>query len=196
MRNFLLGFMAALLVFPLAAFCFVRFGFVDPRADTEVGMLEKKLAMPSLDAALDRHAPDTQNPIQPTDLNLTAGMTIYQAHCASCHGDTHRPHGMLAEALYPQAPQFVEDVPDMPDNQNFYIIQHGVRMSGMPGWKQTLSEQEMWQVTTFLSHIDKLSPQVSAAWKAAAGGSENADSSHDGSKMDMKDKSSMDMPMH
>jgi mono/diheme cytochrome c family protein len=132
MRNFLLGFTVAVLFLPLAAFCYVRFGFVDPRADTEVGVLEKKLAMPSLDAALDRHAPDTQNPIQPTDPNLTAGMTIYQAHCASCHGDTHRPLGMLAEALYPRAPQFVEDTPDMPENHNFYIIQHGVRMSGMP----------------------------------------------------------------
>jgi len=196
MRNFLLGFTAAVLVLLLVAFCYVRFGFVDPRADTEVGVLEKKLAMPSLDAALDRHAPDTQNPIQPTDPNLTAGMTIYQGHCASCHGDIHLPHGMLAEALYPRAPQFVEDAPDMPENQNFYIIQHGVRLSGMPAWKHTLSEQEMWQVTTFLSHIDKLPPQVSTAWKAAAGGSENADSSRDGSKMDMKDKRNMDMPMH
>jgi thiosulfate dehydrogenase len=196
MRNFLLGLAAAVLVLPLAAFCYVRFGFVDPRADTEIGVLERRFAMPSLDAALDRHAPDTQNPIQPTDPNLTAGMTIYQAHCASCHGDIHRPHGTLADALYPRAPQFVEDAPDMPENQNFYIIQHGVRMSGMPAWKQTLGEQEMWQVTTFLSHIDKLSPQVSAAWKTAAGGSQDTDPSHHGSKMDRKDKRSMDMPMH
>ena len=51
-------------------------------------------------------------------------------------------------------------------------------------------------MTTFLSHIDKLSPQVSAAWKTAAADSQNTDSSHDGSKMDMKDKGGMDMPMH
>ena len=58
----------------------------------------------------------------------------------------------------------------MPENQNFYIIQHGVRLSGMPAWKQVLSEQETWQVTTFLSHMDKLPVPVSEAWKAAAGG--------------------------
>ena len=129
-------------------------------------------------------------------INLVAGMTIYQANCASCHGDAHRPHGVLADALYPRAPQFIEDAPDMPENQNFYIIQHGIRLSGMPAWKQALNEQEMWRVTAFLSQMDKLPPQVSAAWKTAAGGSQSDDSSHDGSKIEMKDKKSMDMPMH
>ncbi|MDR5729819.1 MAG: hypothetical protein RB191_20595, partial [Terriglobia bacterium] len=69
----------------------------------------------------------------------------------------------------PRAPQFVDDAPDMSANQNFFIIQHGVRWTGMPAWKQSLSDQQMWQVTTFLSHMDKLPPQVSAQWKTAAG---------------------------
>jgi len=196
MIKFFLGFVLGALLVLLGSYCYIRGGFVDPRADTEVGLLERKMAMPSLDAALDRHAPEVQNPIQPTDANLTAGMTIYQANCASCHGDIHHPRSVLAAALYPRAPQFVEDAPDMPENQNFYIIQHGVRLSGMPAWKQVLTEQEMWQVTTFLSHMDKLTPQVSAAWKSATGGSQDEDSSHDGSRMDMKNKKSMDMPMH
>lgn len=196
MIKFLLGLVFGVLVVLLGGYCYVRGGFVDPRADTEVGALERRMAMPSLDAALDRHAPEAKNPIQPTDANLTAGMTIYQTNCASCHGDTHHPHGMLADALYPRAPQFAEDAPDMPENQNYYIIQHGVRLSGMPAWKKTLTVQEMWQVTTFLSHMDKLPPQVSTAWKSATGGSQDEDSPRTGSKMEMKDKGSMAMPMH
>ena len=83
----------------------------------------------------------------------------------------------------------------MPENQNFYIIQHGIRLSGMPAWKPVLNEQQMWQVTTFLSHMDKLPPQVSDAWKTAAGGSSDVNSLPDASKMQMKDKKSMNMPM-
>jgi mono/diheme cytochrome c family protein len=56
----------------------------------------------------------------------------------------------------------------MPEYQNFYIIQHGVRLSGMPASHNFLKEEEIWQVTTFLSHMDKLPPQVSEQWKAAA----------------------------
>lgn len=195
MRKFILGFVAGIVVLLLVMFCYVRFGFVDPRADKEVSLLESKIAMPALDAAVDRRASEAQNPIQPTDADVTAGMKIYQANCASCHGDIHRPRGPLADSLYPRAPQFLEDAPDMPENQNFYIIQHGVRMSGMPAWKQTLGDQKIWQVTTFLSHMDKLPPEVSDSWKTAAGGSPNANTSPDATKMQMKDKKGMKMPM-
>ena len=188
MRKFFLGFVIAVIVVLAAGFVYVRFGFVNPRADIPVNSLEKAISMPSLDAAVDRRAPDVKNPVQPTDANLIAGMKVYQTNCASCHGDIQHPHGMLADSLYPRAPQFVEDAPDMPENQNFYIIQHGIRLSGMPAWKPVLSEQEMWQATTFLSHMDKLPPQVSDLWKAAAGGSMDNMSSPHSPTRDMKDK--------
>lgn len=190
MRKFWLGFLIAVIVIFVGAFAYVRFGFVNPRADIEVGHLEHDLAMPSLDAAVDRRAPDIKNPIEADDANLIAGMKVYQTNCASCHGDIHHPHGMLADSLYPRAPQFVEDAPDMPENQNVYIIQHGIRLSGMPAWKPVLSEQEIWQVTTFLSHMDKLPPQVSDAWKAAAGGAAT------GTSLSHPSSSTMDKKMH
>ncbi len=171
MQKFWLGFITAVAVVLLAGFTYVRFGFIDPRADIPVNALESKIAMPALDAAVDRRAPEIRNPLTPNDASLIAGMKIYQTNCASCHGDISHRNGMLAEALYPRAPQFMEDSPDMPENQNFYIIQHGVRLSGMPAWKQALSEQEMWQVTTFISHMGKLPPVVSQQWEAITSGS-------------------------
>lgn len=87
MLKFLLGFAVAVVVVLAAGFSYVRFGFVDPRADIPVGWLERKIAMPALDAAVDRRAPEAHNPLQPADDNLIAGMKTYQANCASCHGD-------------------------------------------------------------------------------------------------------------
>ena len=170
MLKFLLGFLTALVVVSLTMSFWMRFGMIDPRADMPMSSMERSMAMPALDASVDRRAPKLPNPIQPTDANLDAGMRVYQSNCSTCHGDIHRPHSLLADTLYPRAPQFVEDAADMPEHQNFYIIQHGIRMSAMPGWKQVLSEQQMWQATTFLSHMDKLPAAVSDAWKAAAGG--------------------------
>jgi mono/diheme cytochrome c family protein len=169
MRRFLLGFLVAVVLVVLVGFSYVRFGLLDPRADIPINRLEEKIAMPALDASVDRRAPEIKNPVDSDDPSLIAGMKIYQTDCASCHGDVNHSRGMLADSLYPRAPQFVEDAPDMPEYQNFYIIQHGIRLSGMPAWRQSLSEQQMWQVTTFLSHIDKLPPSVSDQWKAAAG---------------------------
>ncbi len=196
MVKFLLGFATAVVVVLLGLFCFVRFGFVDPRADAAEGAIERKVAMPALDAAVDRRAPEVQNPVQPTDDNLMAGMKIYQTACAGCHGDIQQTHTKFGDSFYPRVPQFAEDAPDMPENQNFFIIEHGVRLSGMPGWKGELTESQMWQVTTFLSHMDKLPAGVSAAWKLAAGappGTENAPESENAPAMKMKDKKGMDM---
>jgi mono/diheme cytochrome c family protein len=186
MIRFLLGFVAAGVLVLLALVCYVRFGFVDPRADAAMGSLEMKIAMPALDASVDRRAPSVQNPIQPTDDNLLAGMKIYQSACAGCHGDVVHTHSAFGDSFYPRAPQFAEDAPDMPENQNFYIIQHGVRLSGMPAWKTSFKEQEMWQVTTFLSHMDKLPPAVQAAWKTAAGGVQDGSSADAGTKTEKK----------
>ena len=169
MGRILLGRVVGAVIVMVAALWDVRLGYVDPRADAEVGALERKLAMPALDASIDRRAPDLKNPIQATDENLKTGMNIYQQTCSGCHGDIQHVHSAFGDSLYPRAPQFVEDSPDMPENQNYYIITHGVRLSGMPAMGKALNEQQLWQVTTFLSHMDKLPPQVSAAWKTAAG---------------------------
>jgi mono/diheme cytochrome c family protein len=56
----------------------------------------------------------------------------------------------------------------MPEHQNFYIIEHGVRLSGMPAWGKILNQQQVWQLTTFLSHMDKLPPDVEAQWRTLA----------------------------
>ena len=160
MNKFIVGLLVGIIIVLLVAFVYIRFGFADPRADIPVGTLEAKIAMPALDAAVDRRAPEVHNPIQASDDNLLVGMNIYQTNCASCHGDIQQPRAVLVDSLYPRAPQFLQDAPDMPEHQNFYIIQHGIRLSGMPAWKGALKENEIWQVTTFLSHMDKLSPEV------------------------------------
>ncbi len=168
MRKFWVGFVSAAALFLITGFLYVRFGLLNPRADIPVDRLESRIAMPALDAAIDRRAPELHNPVTATDANLTAGMQMYQKHCSNCHGDPAHQQASLAEALYPRPPQFMADVPDMAENQNFYILLHGIRYSAMPAWKQTYSEQQIWQITTFLSHMHKLPPPVLAQWQTAA----------------------------
>ena len=53
----------------------------------------------------------------------------------------------------------------MPENENYYIIQHGVRWTGMPAWKATLTDVQIWQLVTLLSHFDKLTPEIKQEFK-------------------------------
>lgn len=168
MRRFVFGFIAGIIVLPAAALGFARLGFVDPRADIPVGALERRIAMPSLDASVERRAPEAPASADSSGDALLAGMKVYEANCALCHGDGAHPDAALADALYPRAPRFVREAPDMPEYENLYIIEHGVRMTGMPAWGRILPDSQLRQVTTFLAHMDHLPAALAAQWKAGA----------------------------
>lgn len=158
MRAFLIGIIFTAAVIVSGSFFFAKQGYVRLEADQPLSAFERKIAMSAVDASVDRHAPGLKNPIQPTDENLIEGARIYLNHCAGCHGLPSNPDGQFGRSFYPPVPQFFKDAPDMPDNQNFYITQHGIRWTGMPAWSKTLSEQQIWTVVTFLSRIEKLPP--------------------------------------
>jgi mono/diheme cytochrome c family protein len=109
-----------------------------------------------MDESTDRRAPDVKNPLQPTDETLVAGAKLYRDNCAGCHGDPTNMATQLGDSFNPPAPQFWMDTPDMPDYQNFYIIEHGVRWTGMPAWKKKFNDTQIWQIVTLLGHLDKL----------------------------------------
>lgn len=164
MKAFILGVITTIAVAALIAFLIGITGHITMRADILPTSLEKNMAMRVMDANVERNAPKIANPAQPTDQNIVAGASIYLKRCAVCHGDPGRPQSPLANTLYPPPPQFISDAPDMDENENYYIIVHGVRWTGMPGWKNVLKDQEIWQVVTFLSHMSNLPPAAKSVF--------------------------------
>jgi thiosulfate dehydrogenase len=49
-----------------------------------------------------------------------------------------------------------------PEGSTYWKVSHGIRLSGMPGFADTMSDTERWQVTMLLAHADKLPPAVRA----------------------------------
>jgi mono/diheme cytochrome c family protein len=155
MKGFVFG-IVAMLVILMIGLVFALMGFVNMRADNPPSRLETAIAGHAMDASVARDAPKLANPVMADDSTLAAGARLYLDHCTQCHGDPTHPKSPLADSLNPPAPQFMHDMADMPENQNFYILQHGIRWTAMPGWKNVLSEQEIWKLVTFLSHMHNL----------------------------------------
>jgi mono/diheme cytochrome c family protein len=158
MRGFVLGIIFTALLLLVIGFIVVKQGYVNIEADQQPSPLEKKIAMSAVDASVDRHAPNQKNPVESTEENLAEGAKIYLNHCAGCHGLPSNPDTQFGNSFNPPVPQFFKHAPDMPDNQNFYVTQHGTRWTGMPAWGKTLSEPQIWTVVTFLARIEKLPP--------------------------------------
>jgi len=134
----------------------------------EPGPLEIWAAQTSLRASLAREAPQGPNPVELTDANLIAGIQLYGERCAICHGTAkgQASASPVAKGLYPQPPQLAtEGVEDDPDGVLFWTILHGIRLTGMPSWANALSDQQIWTLTLFLKHMDKLPPAAQQVWQ-------------------------------
>jgi mono/diheme cytochrome c family protein len=169
MRNFILGVIITLLVLALGGLAFALLGFMPTNADVTPPSLERRIAAPALDASMERHAPRVNSPLPPTDDNLIDGIRIYTMNCALCHGGLDNKPSALEHSFYPPPPQLILDPLDDPEWHIFYAVRTGVRYTGMPAWGKTLSEQDMWKVTAFLSRIEKLPPGVQDYWKKSFG---------------------------
>lgn len=167
MKGFIFGIVTMILILGLGLL-FALKGFVSMRADNHPSKIEATLAGRAMDASVARAAPKVTNPVTADEANLVAGARLYRDHCALCHGDPVHPKALLADSLNPPAPQFMNDMADMPENQNFYILQHGIRWTAMPGWKSVLTEQQIWNLVTFLSHMNELPPAAKQVFTETA----------------------------
>ena len=165
MKKFFLGVLVTILVGVVGGLALALLGFLPLQANVPPPGWEKGIASRAMDASCERQAPKATNPLSPSDDNLNQGMILYTMNCALCHGSPAKKDNVLGRSFYPPAPQFLEDPADMPENENFWIIQNGVRYTGMPGWKGTLSEQDTWKITMFLSNMNNLPPAVKAKWQ-------------------------------
>ena len=169
MRSFILGIIFTLVVLVLGGLSAALLGFIPTTANAVPPKLEQHLAMSALDASTDKHAAHIDSPLQPTAENLIDGMKLYNMNCAGCHGGLDHKPSPQANSFYPPPPQLVQDPPDDPDWHNYYVIRNGIRYTGMPAWDKVLSEQDLWKVTLFLSHMEKLPAAAQDYWKNAIG---------------------------
>lgn len=169
MRKFILGIVVTIVVAIVVGLIVADFGLMPTNADATPPAFEQHIAMSALDASMERHAPRTPNPVPPTDDNLIAGMKVYTMNCAVCHGTLDYKPSLLEHSMYPPPPQIILNPLDDPEWHIYYAVRTGVRYTGMPAWSKALSDQDVWKITAFLSHLDKLPPAVQDNWEKSFG---------------------------
>jgi len=167
-KGIIIGVVLALLIGLGVGYVLVRSGSIPANADAQPGAVETWMAGTSLDATLERQAPKDQNPVALTDQNLSDGVDLFAQNCSVCHGSAKGDDAAspIAKGLYQKPPQFAtEGVEDDPEGFSYWKIKHGIRLTAMPSFSRTLSDQQMWTIALFLKHMDKLPPAVQAKWE-------------------------------
>jgi mono/diheme cytochrome c family protein len=164
MVRILLGMVLGVILVPVAVLAWFHYGWVpvavaDPRLPQE-----RLITSVPLNARIDREMVSTP-PIQVNDENLVAGAQVYRDRCAACHGFHGKPSSFGAH-MFPDAPPLWEKHPhndvvgvsDDPPGETYWKVSNGIRLTGMPAFKEVLTDTQMWQVSLLLADADKPLP--------------------------------------
>lgn len=79
------------------------------------------------------------------------GEMLFTVECSSCHGKNGRTPTHIGESMYPRVPDLGSaEIQKWSDPELFWIIQHGIRLSGMPGFERFDTDEQVWHLVHFI----------------------------------------------
>lgn len=108
-----------------------------------------------------------RNPLAMNEAALQEGRAHFADHCAQCHGNDGRGQTEMGRNLYPRTPDMtLPDTQKLSDGELFAIIRNGVRLTGMPGWGGSHTEQDDWKLVLFIRHLPHMTKEEAESMKA------------------------------
>jgi mono/diheme cytochrome c family protein len=99
--------------------------------------------------------------VVPDDLTgskrIASGAAQYSEMCADCHLAPGMKRTEISRGLYPRAPELRRGS-DLTPAEEFWVVKHGLKMTGMPAWGVTHSDELLWDVVAFLRKLPELTP--------------------------------------
>src|ERR1700676_314833 len=104
MRQFIFGFVAALLLLTVGGLAYVALGLAPVGTSSPPLPFERLITGMALNARANREAPKS-SPIPPSDEAYAAGANIYRKNCAVCHGLPGQDQTAIAKGEFPGPPE-------------------------------------------------------------------------------------------
>lgn len=164
MNKFTVGLLLGICVPLLAAYLFLISGGMPVATKGKALPLEHFIASKAIHVAMGREIA-RPSPVPADEQNLLAGAKVYNVHCSVCHGTPVRPASIssIAKGMFPPPPLLVGPEKGVTNNsvgESFWKVKNGIRLTGMPGYGDSLTETEMWQAALIVAHAHELSPAV------------------------------------
>ena len=127
-------------------------------ASAPPGPVETSLAGRARNLAIPSNARQARNPFAGQKDAWREGLAHYAEHCEPCHAYDGHGGGEVGRNLNPRTPDMAQArTQQLTDGELFYIVQNGVRWTGMPAWKSDHTPEESWRLVSFIRHIPSLS---------------------------------------
>lgn len=124
---------------------------------------ETTLANAAKDVVIPFEGGKKQNPLPATDEIVSQGREVFLGSCAQCHGANGRGDTEIGQDMVPHAVDLTSShVQHWSDAELLWIIQNGVRFTGMPAWRSRISENDTWKLTRFIHDLPRLNAASAA----------------------------------
>jgi mono/diheme cytochrome c family protein len=169
MRYILIVLVAILVVIGAAA-AFVWSGAYDVSARVPHWGITIWLLKTVRNQSIAAHSKEVSVPPLKDRMNVELGLHHYHAMCRLCHGASGYPREEFAQGLYPSPPHLASgQVQNWSDAELDWIVDNGLKMTGMPSFGVTHSKEEMWAIVAFLRRLPNLTAEGYNALLKAAG---------------------------
>jgi len=126
-------------------------------AESQPGRMERFIATNLVRLSIPADAKRLDSPFRTDPLAWRSAADHFEDHCAACHGDDGRGGTAMGQAMYPRVPDLGQTaVQRLSDGELFYVIQNGVRWTGMPAWRGEHSAEETWRLVAFVRRVPTL----------------------------------------
>jgi|ERR1019366_6195547 mono/diheme cytochrome c family protein len=180
-----LSVMACILVLLLVPILVLATGAINVGADVKPGLVERTVAPWARDRSVEKRAPKEKNPYAGDPAAIATGFDHYRENCVMCHGAPDVKGAELSKGLNPRAPSLGKEE-DTSDGELFWVIKHGIRMTPMPAFGPTHTDEEIWKIVAFIRHLPDLTAQERDALREAT--DEEAHHHHGGETGVLPDK--------
>ena len=144
----------------------IRRGF---SARNEPSAIEAYVARYIRHMAVPRDAVEAKNPVLESAEVLAEAMAHFADHCSFCHANDGSGATPIGQGLYPKPPDMrLAATQDLTDGEIFYVIQNGVRLTGMPAFgdnKNGAKDEDSWKLVHFIRRLTKITTEEIEAMK-------------------------------
>jgi mono/diheme cytochrome c family protein len=132
-------------------------GLYDMGADNHHWTVTYKLLQTVRDRSVRMRSKDLRPPSLNDPQLVLKGAGQYEAMCTGCHLAPGKENSEVREGMYPQPPNLSKFRVD--PRAAFWVIKHGIKMSGMPAWGGSHDDATIWSMVAFLQRLPQLTPQ-------------------------------------
>jgi len=155
------------IVVPLGAFAFVKSGIYNAGASSPHTKFTTWLTHETMIHSVRRQAGRVTAPSGVSPQQVLAGFCAYDEHCVACHGAAGVARQRWVSGMEPSPPYLLDVTRQFTPQQLFWITQNGIKMTGMPAWRDSMSDDDIWDVVAFLEAMPKMDSGQYRQWRSA-----------------------------